>query len=798
MSDWQFASREGYVTWTSPALPNGGQRLHSVLSPTLLLGYLQVSDTVPVDYVKVPSIRGAALQSQNVIHVERDSGESMLFVCEGEDDARQWLHHLQMAMGNSAQYAETDAGAQQIRSDADWTRPAQDNLSQLLQDDQRQHDVQRGNASTATSAAPHPSDGSLSVAAGNRDQHSLSVASTAMSPRPLPPAESPAYAAERRQLESQQRRLDEQRAEQEHLQASLDAQRQQQRDEQQLLRSQLDQRDADAHGARAQQQQRQDAEHARLERERRQLDQRRIQQDAEQQDAALQSRMQRAPNSMALPADHGVAVDACPTDAHGEHTFRPLPVGSLGLSPVAHTTSVATHQERPLAADSVAYGSPAAWTTERPLAAADQTMSASRVVDPAHLGLSRGVVSGAGPRPIVERQMYDSVQNRSAFLAATPPPAAPMYDGTGKRRSGMIIDMPASQNMQRNVAPNASSVWKEWTGPDGMVYLMHEPTQTLQRRVEGTEEYETMVAGCDDIPEEDLAERSHRPGDTTYNLNSNTVRNVQSYARSGSAGAGMSPGVAGMPASPRGQHSPSRRAPMEALTGPREMNPGYQGKRLHRLTLRGSDVPGRAVVEHQVESLQTKDMLFNKKTGAAFNADPRQGAVGDHAMQRQWEHCRKILKQGRYFKKHAVRSTTEAYRFVFLSGDDSSICCVPTSEVLVNMNRNPKVFGSVADTVQYYGPESRAMMVNSISDVSLGADSNLVLNRQGLDRDSTFVVVNNKSALILECNTPDEAVFYADAWNYYLYYSRPVSQKASRTPQMVAPVTHGTRGGLAF
>jgi hypothetical protein len=371
----------------------------------------------------------------------------------------------------------------------------------------------------------------------------------------------------------------------------------------------------------------------------------------------------------------------------------------------------------------------------------------------------------------------------------------------------MMVELPGTQAVNRSIAPNPSAVWREWTDPDGTIYYFHEPTGTLQRLAPGSSEYETLEGQADDIPDAHLAHRAqHSDSATTVNLNTQTVRNLQSYG-GGSDGRSTIDGIRSsnvlrtevLPPQPRGGYSPTRRAPMEALAAPRVDSQGYQGKRLHRLSLRPGDEPGRAVVTHEVQTLDAEDMSWDRNTGTIRTRDPAKlGQAGSATLHRQWEHVRKILSQGRYFKKHAMRTDNESFRFVFLTGDNSHVCCVPTSQVMLNVAKDPRTFSSATDTVQYYGPETRAMAVNSITHVCLGTEEPLVARRRALAADHTFVIVGRTHALILECNTADEAQFWCDAWNFFLEYSRPVNPKATRTPQMMAPVTYGTRTGLPF
>jgi hypothetical protein len=862
-SDWKFAAHEGYLTWTTPALPSGGQRLFTKLTPTLLVGQLQADDAVPTDYLDIPSIVNLTLRSSTAIHAERNNGDSHLFVADTADEARAWFDSMQRARQNSRQYSAS-------------------------------HAVQTSPVTPAS--GPWGADGAATANDSSAVYSSLSTQ----------------LRQEREQLNRQREANEAARAELSRDQAhQLQRERDLRVEEARLQQLQAEQRN-----------QRQSAPTAFSSTSAASAQRGASTGFASQYDASPQprgandfsdglpprgpaqpgpsrpvveeynpygagsgglvygsdsagpsvSRPMASPSvGMHHPSPRPLPPDGCPTDPSGTHQFRPLALGldggnadyssyssaagggaNLGLrfssgrpladqayyaadnagvvtrsidGGFAQTTSVATHEERPvpgLKAPHPLQGLPS--TPSLRLAASASGLSdgpslsgvyaANRPLDPSGQLRYASASGGAAPPSFgpgdggdlaFRRALHAAGVNRTPDVAGYP--ARNLSQGPRPNgRSGMMVDLPGTQAVNRNIAPNASAVWREWMDPDGTTYFFHEPTKTLQRLAPGATEYETLVQGADDVPAEDLAQRSHRDEDTTINLNTQTVRNLRHYGDGNSGRGGVdsvrSPNALRseiLPPQPRGSYSPTRRTPLEALTAPRMQASTYQGKRLHRLTLQPGDEPGQAVVSHQVQSLDSDNMVWDPRSGTIGSRDPAKiGVAGSAALHRQWEHVRKTLCQGRYFKKHAVTTDTHNFRFVFLTGDNAYICCVPTSEVMINVSKDPKTFGTAADTIQYYGAETRAMAVNSISHVVLGIEEPRVARRRALNPENTVVIVSRTHALILECNTREEAQFFCDAWNFFLEYSRPVNPKATRTPQMVAPVTYGTRTGLAF
>lgn len=378
-----------------------------------------------------------------------------------------------------------------------------------------------------------------------------------------------------------------------------------------------------------------------------------------------------------------------------------------------------------------------------------------------------------------------------------------------RKRSGMFVNVPPNPQMNRHVAPNVSAIWKEWTDPDGILYVYHEPTLTMHRRVPGATDFETLVEGQESIPEDDL---KHHPyfdelGDTFCDMNGNVVRNVQNYGNQRIDGeiVAASPDLyrTDLVTSPRGQYSPSRRARVSALLpAPRDTTGHYEGRRVHQLVLSTGADASESVITHQIQPLGVSGLMWDPKTGRTLDTKDNDGTnprnIGPTTLQKQWEHVRHILIQGRYFKKHALKNNSTAFRFCFLTGDNAYVVCVPTSEVMLNVHTDPQTFNSVQDSIQYYGPQSRAIPLNTVTRVSLGSEEDFVVRRKGVNASSTFCIVSRTHAFILECNNPKEAKYFADAWTFFLYHSKPLLPHKNKTPQMKRPITHGTRTGIAF
>ena len=711
MTEWQFASKEGLLIWTSPSLPDAtGPQLFTVLSPTLLLGYQQQNESLPVDYVKLSSVKSAVTKSPKAIELERSTGAPLLLVARTEMEANDWLHMIRLALQQSEGSSRHDN-----RTPTPPPRPVDPYVQ------------------PAANAPPPAAPVQTAPALEQRPITSFTqpLPQQPQQPQQQPPAQQPEQVVPQRPENVSGQDL--------------------------WLRSSYA-KFADLTAARGD----------------------RTLQGADQRsvpDSAPVGSPQATPPvhiHSKLPSATGaqtaaVAAEPCSHDASGQHQYRPFAeiIGQQQTTTQtgnAFTTTVATHEQL------------------------------VNPTGPAPTGIPS--VAPADNRPMPSA-FYEAMRTavQSSDVGERP-------QGSRSLRSGMIINLPSSQAFNRNTAPNLSAMWKEWTGPDGALYVFHEPTKTLQRKLPGSDEFETLVEGSETLTPQDLNARPYSEGETTVNLNTETIRNVGAYgvpdpnAPIPAAPQTMtSPNVyrSELVASPRGQYSPTRRAHVDALAQPRVNNSGYHGRRVHRVTLAADEI------EHQVQTLGSQGLMWDPTTGEAYATNgANQGEVGPSTLQKQWEHVRSILMQGRYFKKHALRSNVSSFRFVFLTSDNAYVCCVPTSVVMLNVNKDAQTFGSVTETIQYYGPESRAIAVNTITHISLGIDENFVLRRRGLTPENVFCIVSKTHAFVLECGSADEAKYFCDAWTFFLYHSKPINLKKERLPNVVAPVTHGTRTGVAF
>lgn len=707
MSNWQFASREGMLTWSNPALPESGQTMFSVLSPTLLMGYQQQGDPLPLDFIKLSAVSSVS-QSGSAIDISRRDGMNMRLVATSPNDAGEWLRMINLALqGSGANVPQQQAAP----------APAQQQTRSLQQQQQQQQDPRPAPQFVAQPDASRPAAASAtskwlqSSYQQFSGQLGLDAADAAANPTPI--------------------------------------------DRQSPRRN----RDSDPEGPVRDPYFTGADTAASLE-------------STQRPPQPPASRPQWASPDVRVQQQQPEPQPYCDVDPTG-HEFRPVSAFTQGAGAKAYTTTTTQHDE-------VRFFNGSTNPAElRPLPGEYSSIPGQRysASQPQPAGAS-GLLNSSG-----------SFGYANNYVAAG-----------GTKRSMMMVDVPASQTYNRNLAPNPSAVWKEWKDPQNNVILFHEPTGTLQRIVPGTNEIETLVEGTAPISEHDLASRPMYTGnETTIDIEARTVRNIENYGYDayggGGAGRSMLP-----PEGPvnRGQYSPTRRAPLEILAQPQHGPSGYHGRRVHKLVLDGTT--NQSTVEHQVQSLDAAGVLWDPKSGVAINAaGTARGDIGMSTLQRQWEHVRKVLMDGRYFKKHALRTQQASFRYVFLTADNAYVVCVPTSEVLLNVtDRGAQSFGTVAETAQYYGPDSRAIALNTITHVSLGIEEEFVRRRQGLVPENVFCIVSKTHAFILECNTEEEARYFCDAWTFFLYHSRPLNPKKTRTPQMVAPVTHGLRGGVKF
>ena len=728
--DWRFASIRGNLKWTSPALQNGGVELFSELSPTLIVGHQEEGDVLPVDYIKLSTVRSAKLISDTTIELVRDGASTALLVAPTASSAAEWNKMINIAIGEGKSATKPPTPV-----------PA---------------------AASAPIAAPLQP-----VPAADR-QHFQAAAS----PAPIPPS---SFQPVRQPAPTEQ-------AQQRSLPPAAPAA---------------------------------------------------VVQPSVTPSSAVGT-WGPAPTSgffKATPTAPASSDESCAFDSNGAHDFRSLQ--SITGGPRAQTTTVATHidVQKPLAATQRPADSglgirqqstASTWSSQAGFAPVNLTPQLSDHQRPVtgrqepSLGLGIGQGNGSKflgtgtsrplPTEMRTNENIGDVASAGAYSAGGGG-GFPM-GGFSRKRSGMLVDVPPNPQVNRNIAPNISAIWKEWTGPDGVLYVSHEPTGTIQRRIGNTDEFETLLEGNDDIPHTDMMLRPYSGMETAVDLNTQTIKNLNRYGGNAGGGAGMdaatSPNVYRQDPvlTPRGQYSPTRRTALNSLvSAPRQSQSAYSGRRVHQLTLgpAGEEAPGASAIEHQIQILGATGLKWDPKTGTTISTDgtPR-GDIGPSTLEKQWEHVRRILLQGRLFKKHALRTTQSSFRFVFLTADNAYVVCVPTSQVPFNVSQDPMTFGSVTETIQYYGPESRAIALNTITHVSMGSDEAFVRQRRGLVAENVFCIVSRTHAFILECNTSEEAKYFSDAWTFFLFHSKPVNLQKNKPPQVKNPITFGTRAGIAF
>lgn len=786
MSDWRFASISGYLTWTTPSVPDGGVELFSELSPTLIIALQEQGDTLPVDYIKLLSITSVALPpGSRGIELTREGAPPVLLVAGTPDNANEWYTMIQTAIGDSALSSRIKPRPTQpaaVAAPADAPTSAVDIVA----------------AGSSTGSIPRPR------AASTGSHQSLGIQSA------FPPAAQSGAAASgptsRQGSDTGSLRLQlppQSAGSQQPQQASSSLTQPPPRV--QLPTSQPPpwvQAAMAASTSSSGQQQQQPPQTAH---------------NAPRASSTFDSDPRSISHSFKpLSEITGVPARTTTTTTYVDHN-RPASktpsasgVGSLAFSAAQPGSHVAAGPASNRWEPSNAVQS--SWT---PLAARASLPSAS--------------AAQASPAPQPQAQQSSFMNFPSRPLPPQPQSVSPIvHDDRGastegpryddlpamhqsslgyRKRSGMLVDVPPNPQVNRNNAPNVSAIWKEWSGPDGVLYVCHEPTGTLQRRNPETGEFETLVDGTQEIHPEDMALHPYTGQETAVDVNNSVMKNVDRYGGARGVVNGMqgmsmsSPSVyrAAPVMSPRGQYSPTRRSQLSSLAPPRQNQSTYNGRRVHHLTL-GPDEEAGEAIEHKIQLLGGSGLRWDPQSGkvvAPETANP--GDVGTSTLHRQWEHVRKILMQGRYFRKHALRTSTASFRYAFLTSDNAYVVCVPTSEVLFNVNEKPKTFQSMTETVQYYGPESRAIALNTITHVSLGTEEQFVRNRSStLAPENTFCIVSRTHAFILECNTSEEAKYFADAWTFFLYHSKPTNTAKQRTQQVKNPVTFGTRGGIAF
>jgi hypothetical protein len=787
MSDWRFASISGFLTWTTPSAPDGGVELFSELSPTLIIALQEQGDTLPVDYIKLLSITSVSLSpGSRGIELTREGAPPVLLVAATAENAHEWYSMIQTAIGDSALSSRIKPRQQQTA-----TAPAAQAVSP-------QETIPHGEfaaAGSSTGSMPRPR------AASNGSHQSLGFPAAPM-PTVVTAASGP---TSRQGSETGSLRLQLPSPSQQVQAAPQAASSLTHAPPRSQVSAALSQPPPWVQAAMAA--------------------------------SASSSTLQQPPQP--LPPRASSTADTDPRNM--AHSFKPLS-DITGIPARTTTTTTYVDHNRPSASGvgSLAFSAApisAASNLAAPAssAAVNNRWEPSNAVQPSWTPLAArssqpgqfGGVSAASPQPqpaglstFPSRPLPSQPQHSVSPIVQDDRGASadgPRYDDLPpmqqsslgyRKRSGMLVDVPPNPQVNRNNAPNVSAIWKEWSGPDGVLYVCHEQTGTLQRRNPETGEFETLVDGTQEIHPDDMALHPYTGEETAVDVNNSVMKNVDRYG--GARGMGgmhnmsvSSPSVyrAAPVMSPRGQYSPTRRSQLSSLAPPRQNQSAYNGRRVHHLTLGPNDEQAEGdAIEHKIQLLGGSGLRWDPQSGKVVAPEAaNQGDVGASTLHRQWEHVRKILMQGRYFRKHALRTSGASFRYAFLTSDNAYVVCVPTSEVLFNVNEKPKTFHSMTETVQYYGPESRAIALNTITHVSLGTEEQFVRNRAAsLAPENTFCIVSRTHAFILECNTAEEAKYFADAWTFFLYHSKPTNTAKQRTQQVKHPVTFGTRGGIAF
>ena len=735
MSSWRFASTSGVLTWTTPSLPDGGTELFSELSPTLIIGLQEQGDVLPVDYIKLQSIKSVTPHSARGFVLEREGASPALLIAPSESEAKQWIATINQALrstdGSSMKREQPSAPVAEpvsVSAPRQVIKPVQETT--VL-------DKRINSGAQGVPAAAFSESSALFTAVPSASSNANFVVEPPPPPLPAKVAPAPTRGATPDQ------------------QVNLGT---------------------------------------------------RFTVSPQPRSSEVQGR--GSGSTVTLPASsqgifwgspHVRPAEPCNEDPSGQHDYRKVSEITRGG---AVTSTVTTHLDlrNPVPARIAPQEQQRQQPLWTPLAKPPPVIQSSprpmstQVERP--LPTSSVSQEPAGISPITSAQ-------RPSVSQATPSGGDSSFS-LARKRGGMLVDVPPNPQANRNIAPNASAVWKSWTAPDGVLYVSHESTGTVQRKNPETGEFETLVEGVEEIPMDEMHLRPYDDHETTVDLNTNSVRNLHAYGSKSDGpelGPRASPNIYRTEAvvTPRGQYSPSRRSQLSALAAPRQSQSAYMGRRVHHITLGPApEEPNECAIEHKIQLLGAGGVKWDPRTGQTIAPeDTRDGELGESLLFKQWNHVRKILLQGRYFKKHALRSRSSAFRFVFLTTDNAYVVCVPTSEVMLNLNQAPKTFDTVTETVQYYGPESRAIALNTITHVSLGTEEEFVRSRRKLlTPENVFCIVSRTHAFVLECNTSEEAKYFADAWTFFLYHSRPVG--TPKAAHVKKPVTFGTRAGVAF
>jgi hypothetical protein len=852
MSDWRLVNKEGELVWTSPAVPNGGQNLFTVMSPTLILGCAKKGDTLPVNYIKLPDVTRVSMSTPTGILLERRTGSSVLLVCHaGPQEAAVWLESIQRAVGGSGSLAASpkvgskqqqpqpaaattansnsnqaptttsDSSNKNPASNASTSGPIQDpklaGIATALQNDIKSKPIakpdstpivppsqnqnqqqQQGSNTSAGSNSKNNANANNSItppSAGNAVQLPV-ISGDSASPDPAHPHSAAAPFMKNNNTNNNQQQPAP-------LSLAQLASTNNNNNNNNLPKFGANNNTNQLLGRNQQQTPVDIRSIGNTNNNNNNVDQ--------QQQPTTPAGSVSTPVSSFRPGNQNQQpsipnVTPLAATRTEKNQFEVITPGT-GSSNNFNNSAV-----RPIVAPPLGQGG------------FNQNLNNNNNSTTSNSNFGSGVFGNNNNNTSFRTgngsmlMMNNNNNNTSATATPTTTNVDALPDGSllaAARRRGMLVDLPATQNVNRSIAPNASALWKEWRDPNGVLYVLHEATGTLQRLEPGDDKFQTfytdeqlerMAADPNYHPEDQVP--CHMEGDATLDMETMRVSNLHHYGRTGAAQAGVPyPDIPSgdllremvVPV-PRGQFSPTRRAQVEPLAVPRVGDAGYKGKRIHRFTLAASDDPRVAVVEHQVQSLETEGLRWDPRTNqiSARNAQQEQ-TIGNVTLRRQWEHVKSVLMQGRYFKKHAYsRPGTSSFRYIFLSSDTAWVCSVPTSDVMVKIVARNEQLQVGPESQQYFPPDTKAVGVNAIEEVVLGIEVPELRGRgrDEMDLNSTFVILSARTALILECSTPEEARFFCDAWNFFLFYSKP--EQPARTPQMTAPITYGTRGGVLW
>eukprot|EP00760_Papus_ankaliazontas_P018692 PhM_4_TR17587/c0_g1_i1/m.59783 len=319
----------------------------------------------------------------------------------------------------------------------------------------------------------------------------------------------------------------------------------------------------------------------------------------------------------------------------------------------------------------------------------------------------------------------------------------------------MLIETPTTVNYNTNLMPNPSAMWKQWKAPNGDIFYGHERTGEVLCRVGGEGELVVVTEGTDPTVAQEL--RNAVGTSPLYDLSTHKTEHADAY---GTRRAVPRRGQEDLPASPRGPQSPQRGGSwFGAARGTTTAPSVYVGSRVHTITVEDPSIcPNHTVESTPSASSATYNLPRTPHTRGNYTS--RAMEVRRAEGRQQWEHIQHILMRGRVFLKHHFNSAHTSYRHVYLSQDGNYLCWVPTSLVPREAVRLP---------MTYYGAETRYFRTSEIARVVHGGDVGVTKS----DPAKMFSILTGDRVLILECPSMEEATYWVDAWNAYLYYSVP-------------------------